>query len=292
MSTRSVLISWGPWVLGLLLAGAFPGPAAAERTDAPPAAPRAVLLHLDSESGDDTATGASWDEPLRSLEEVQRRIDEGHPVSGLRLAAGWYPGALRTDRPLRIEGGFPPVGLRQDGAGRLRGEPALYRSVLDALGRSAVIETEGASLSVDGVILSGGWSLEGGAIAANGTRVVVTRSELADSGPALLGCRDCPSVHVSASSLARGSTAAIELRGDRRTELSLRDVSISQQRRAVVADAPADVELTSCRLEAIEREALSLPPGASTRLSGVEGLSEPSGAGTPSRERARSRSAR
>ena len=163
--------SWGSWVLMVVAAGFLSGLAVADQDLAPPAAPRAALLHLDSEVGDDDATGLSWDEPLRSLEEVQRRMDEGLPVLGLRLAAGWYPGALQLTRSLRVEGGFPPAGLPREGSARLLGDPEVHRTVIDALGRSAVLSIEGGNLSVDGVVLSGGWSLSGGAISAAEARV-------------------------------------------------------------------------------------------------------------------------
>jgi len=282
LSTDRLLFSWGSWVLVALVAGFFPGLAAADRFNTPPAAPHAVLLHLDAEVGDDTATGQSWDEPLRSLEEVQRRLDEGRPVTGLRLAAGWYPGTLHTTRSLRVEGGYPPAGLPREGAGRIRGEPSVHRTVIDALGRAAVLSIEGASLSVDGVVLTGGWSLAGGAISASNARVTLTRSELVDSGPALLGCRDCSKIDITETKLARASTAGVELFGETRTSLRLRRSELSDQRRAVVADFPVEVELTDCRLSDLQREPLSLPVGSHSELERVEGLSDERAPETPS----------
>ena len=283
LSTDWLFFSWGSWVMVALVAGFFfPGPATADRLEAPPAAPHAVLLHLDTEVGDDAATGQSWDEPLRSLEEVQRRLDEGLPVSGLRLAAGWYPGALHTTRSLRVEGGFPPAGLPREGAGRIRGEPAVHRTVIDALGHAAVLRIEGASLSVDGVVLTGGWSLEGGAISASDARVTVTRSELVDSGPALIGCRDCSRIDITETKLARASTAGVELFGETRTSVRLRRSEFSDQRRAVVAESPVEVELSDCRLSELQREALSLPVGSHAELTRVEGLNDEPEPETPS----------
>ena len=267
-------IAWG----GLLLASAsacfLPGRAWAAPNSSPPAVPRAVVLHLDHEVGDDEASGLTWDEPLRSIDEVQRRLDEGSLVAGLRLAAGWYGGTVRTDRPLRIQGGFPPAGLPRAGAAGVHPDPETHRTVIDGLGRGPVVCVEGADLWLDGVVLAGGWSLDGGAVAVSGGSLTARRVELLDSGPVLAGCRDCARVDFERALLARGTVAALELRGETATEVRLHDCRIRENRHAVAAESPVLLDVAGGSFEELEGEALRLPPESRVRLSRVEGVSD------------------
>lgn len=266
-------LAWGGLFLAAALACFFPGQARATPDSSPPAVPRAVVLHLDCEVGDDEASGLSWEEPLRSLDEVQRRIDGGTFVAGLRLAAGWYAGTLATGRPLRVQGGFPPAGLPREGVAGVHGDPALHRTVIDGLGRGPVISVEEADLWLDGVVLAGGWSLEGGAVAVSGGSLSARRVEILDSGPALVGCRDCESVELRGALLARGTVAALELRGAAATQVRLRDFRVLENRHLLVAESPAVLDAADGELGELEGEPLRLPDGSEVSLERVERLS-------------------
>jgi hypothetical protein len=252
----------------------FPGRATAapHGPSAPPISTR--ILHVDAGSGDDQASGADWTHALKSLEEVQRRLDDGANTRVLRLAIGWYPGTLSAMGDLRIEGGHEvPHGPGRPPHAGPRAQPSA--TVLDGLGAGPVVSIRAGRLELSSLSLEGGFATFGGGVRVEDGDAFLHRVRLAGNGHASIGCQDCGSLRILESEVLRGSGAAVELRGRVETLVSLRSSIIAGHGRAVRSEQDAEIWLEDCEVSDLEFGLSLVPPGSEVRQSRARPTPEP-----------------